>query len=378
MLTVDKVVKKTVDLVSDRHTRSMFFLVITAVIIFLINGLLPTIEGKAHYTADPVTVTYAEYLEMKETDANYALTWGSESDIMEYKLRHNADDIHLVEIPDNFSVSVYTKFFFQHPFWYITTLVRIVSAVVLFYSIFNYLLTRYKDTHKRYVSLTEELVQLSNNSLDPSTFEPWMEHKFNHDRKVAQHIANVKYKLGKLEQKTSYKIRILAKKDPTNRKCLRYLHRREDLQSRLDIKYIEEVVVNKGVKRFKHIHPTFVTCGSNRVGHTTDSYSLIESDNSRLSKDMMSKIVLSTFLTLMFTALLTITVVTAADKPWYWVVIDVLTTIAPLLLQVPTAFDYCNTYMEDHLIPNLLNRRTIALLYLADMQKGVTYEKNSR
>ena len=188
MLTVDKVVKKTVDLVSDRHTRSMLFLVITAVIIFLINGLLPTIEGKAHYTADPVTVTYAEYLEMKEADDNCALTWGSESDIMEYKIKHNTDDIHLVEIPDTFIVSVYTKFFFQHPFWYITTLVRVVSAVVLFYSIFNYLLTRYKDTHKRYISLSEELVQLSNNSLDPSTkfykeFEPMVENAFDNMEK---------------------------------------------------------------------------------------------------------------------------------------------------------------------------------------------------
>jgi hypothetical protein len=70
------------------------------------------------------------------------------------------------------------------------------------------------------------------------------------------------------------------------------------------------------------------------------------------------------------------TIVTAADKPWYWIVIDILTTLAPLLLQIPMAYDYCNTYMEEHLITNLLNRRTIALLYLADMQKGVKDEKD--
>ena len=370
MNQLDKIVKKTTEIIADKHARSTFFLIFTAIVIFIINGLLPTIEGKAHYTADPITVTYEEYLDLKELDPNYALTWGSESDILEYKLKHTTEDVYRVVIPDEFEVDVYTKFFFQHPFWYISTITRMASAVLLFYSVFNYLLTRHKDRYKRYVDLNNEMIRLSNNDLDPSTFEPWMEHTFNHDRKVAQHVSNIKYKLGRLEQRTSYKIRVLAKKDPTNPKCLPYLHRREDLQSRLDPKYIDEVVMHKGVRNFKHIHPTFVTCGINRVGRTTDSYSLIESDSKRLSKDMVSKIILSLMLTLMFAMLLTITVVTAADKPWYWVAIDVLTTIVPLLIQIPMAFDYCNQYMEEHLITNLLNRKTIALLYLADMQKG--------
>jgi hypothetical protein len=78
----------------------------------------------------------------------------------------------------------------------------------------------------------------------------------------------------------------------------------------------------------------------------------------------------------MFAMLLTMTIVTAADKPWYWIVIDILTTVAPLFIQIPMAYDYCNTYMEEHLITNLLSRRTIALLYLADMKKGASNEKS--
>lgn len=370
MLTIDKAAKKVVDVVSNRHNRNIFFLILTVVVIFVINGLLPAIEGKAHYTADPITVTYGEFKLMKEEDPNYALTWGSETDILEYKVQQGVDNIFLVEPPDEFIVSVYTKFFFQHPFWYITTLTRTVSAIVLFYAIFNYVLTKYKDTHERYVALNKELIQLSNNSLDPSTFEPWMEHKFNHDRKVAQHIANTKYKLGRLEQKTPFAIKELAKERPDSRKCRRYVHRRKELEYRLDPKYIENIIVHRNVHRFKYVHPTFVTCGVNKTGYTTDNYSLMETDGKRISKDAVSKIIMSMLLTVMFATLLTITVVTAADKPWYWVLIDVFTTIAPLIIQIPAAFDYCNTYMEDHLIPNLLNRRTIALLYLADVQKG--------
>lgn len=377
MKQVDKAIRTVTNVVTDKHTRSVLFLIITALVIFVINGLLPTIEGKAHYTADPVTVTYGEFIKMQDQNPNYSLTWSSESAIIEYRLQHLDEGDYSAVIPDDFVVSVYTKFFFQHSFWYISTITHTVSAIVLFYAVFNFLLTRHKDTHKRYVELNEEMIRLSNNSLDPSTFEPWMEYKFNQDRKIAQHVTNIKYKLGKLEQHTSYKIRLLARKDPTNMKCYIYVHKREDLQSRLDPKYIENVVVHKSVKNFKYIHPTFVTCGVNRIGHTTDSYSLIQSNSKRLSKDMFSKVIISTLLTVMFAMLLTITVVTAADKPWYWVIIDVLTTIAPLLLQIPLAYDYCNEYMDDHLITNLLNRRTIALLYLADMKKGVSYEKNS-
>lgn len=372
-MRLNKALDKVATVVTDKHTRSTFFLFLTVIIIFVINGLLPTIEGKAHYTADPVNVTYAEYKEMKAKDSNHNLTWSSEEDINNYNRHymesHPDAEYLLIEPPDDFKVSVYTKFFFQHTFWYVSTLTRTVSAVLLFYSIFNYLLTKYKDTHRRYKELSDELIKLSNNSLDPSTFEPWMIDDFNRVRKIKQHTININYRLSMLDRRTSYVIRNLAKKDPDNPKCARYLNKKNDLLSKLEPTYINEVVINKYVPNFKYIHPSFVLCGVNKMGHTTDSYSLIQSDSSRLSKDIMTKALLAMFLTVMFATLLTITVVVASDKPWYWVVIDVLTTVAPLLIQIPMAYDYCNTYMEEHLITNLLYRRSIAFTYLADMQK---------
>lgn len=358
----------------NQHTRSVVFLILTTVIIFAINALLPTIEGQSHYTADPIDITYKEYLELKKTDSNYNLTWSSEEDVRLYVLEHTVDGELNKPIPDNMRVSVYTKFFFQHTFWYISTITRTVSAVMLYFAIFNYLITRLKNTHERYLDLLEEMTTLSNNDLDPKTFEPWMDADFNHDRKVKQHIDNVRYDLSKLERKTSYKIRLLAKKDANNPKCAKYLRKREDLQSQLDEKYIEEVVIHRGVDHFKYIHPSFVICGVNFIGRTTDSYSLIQSDAGKLGKDACLKIFTSMMLTVLFATLVTMTVVTSTDKPWYWVIIDVLTTIAPLVMQIPMAFSYCDTYMEQHLIPNLLSRRTIALLYLAYMEnkKGDT------
>jgi len=371
-----KIINAVTGVITDKHTRSLIFVIITAIVIFAINSLLPTIEGKSHYTADPITVTYSEYLDMRESDVNYNLTWSSEKLIKEFIDTHTVDGVLTTPVPDNMQVSVYTKFFFQHNFWYVTTITRTVSAILLFFSIFNFLLTKHKDKYKRYIELNDEITTLTNNNLDPSTFEPWMEDVFNHDRKIKQHIDNVKYELSKLEQRTSYKIRMLAKKDPTNPKCRHYLHKREDLQAMLNESYINDVVIHRSVKNFKYIHPSFILCGVNRIGRTTDSYSLLQSDASRLSKDIMVKALISMLLTIMFATLLTMTIVTAADKPWYWVVIDILTTVAPLLIQIPMAYDYCNTYMEEHLITNLLSRRTIALLYLADMQKGDSNEES--
>lgn len=370
MLTEKKITQAITNAVTNKHTRSLIFLILTVIIIFAINALLPTIEGRSHYTADPITVTYKEYLELKEDNPSYNLTWSSDEAVRIFISTHTVDGVLTTPVPDNMQVEVYTKFFFQHIFWYITTITKTVSSILLFFSMFNFLLTRHKDNYKRYIDLLDEITLLSNNSLDPSTFEPWMEDVFNRERKIKQHIDNVKYELSILEQRTPYKIRMLAKDNPKDVKCKRYVHKKDDLQSMLDEQYINDVVVHKNVRNFKYIHPSFITCGVNRLGRTTDSYSLIQSDATRLSKDMMFKAFISTLLTIMFAVLLTMTIVTAADKPWYWILIDILTTIAPLLLQIPMAYDYCNTYMEDHLISNLLSRRTIAFLYLANKQKG--------
>lgn len=369
LLPVDKVQQLKGVLVNKR-TRNFVFLLLTVIIIFAINALLPTIEGNTHYTADPIEMTYEEYIKAKDVDNHYVLTWSSEEEINRYITQYReANEIPAytsVDIPKEFVVEVYTKFFFQHVFWYITTLTHVVSAVMLFYAIFNYLIDRYKSEYDKYVNLDNEMVMLSNNSLDPATFEPWMIGVFNKERKAKQHISNVKYQLSLLETKTPYKVRNASNK--YDRKFKKYSTKKDNLNSQLTIQYINDMVEHKKVKYFKFIHPSFVTCGVNNLGHTVDSYSLMKSNSSRLGKDAVVKVFISLALTVMFASLLTMTVVSAADKPWYWVLIDIIATIAPLIMQIPLAFDYCAQYMDEQLIPTLMSRRTIALLYLAYMK----------
>ena len=360
----------------NKRTRNFVFLLLTIIIIFALNALLPTIEGNTHYTTDPVVVTYEEYLSLKETNTSYVLTWSSEKDIEKYTSQYreaNGVPAYIsVDIPKEFEVEIYTKFFFQHIFWYITTITHVASALLLFYSIFNYLIDKYKSEYSKYITLEDELILLSSNSLDPSKFEPWMLNVFNKERKLNQHISNVKYKLSKLEAKTPYKVRHTDNK--YSKRYKNYITKKNNLEAQLLNQYTSNMVDHKHVKYFKYIHPSFVTCGVNHVGRTVDSYSIMKSNSSRLSRDAITKTLVSLGLTVMFASLLTMTVVTAADKPWYWIVIDILATISPLIMQVPLAFDYCAQYMEEQLIPTLVSRKSIALLYLA-YEKG---EQNAK
>ena len=130
-----------------------------------------------------------------------------------------------------------------------------------------------------------------------------------------------------------------------------------------------ENVILSNVKGFLYIHPSFVTSGVNTISKTTDSFSLINTDRQRLGKDSVKKILTSVCLTVMFAILLTITIFNSLDKPWYMFIFDLLATIAPLVMQIPMALDYSETFMDEHLIPNLISRRTIALLYLASMKE---------
>ena len=49
--------------------------------------------------------------------------------------------------------------------------------------------------------------------------------------------------------------------------------------------------------------------------------------------------------------------------------INIVTTVLPLIIQVPMAVDYCEKYMDEQLMPNLMSRRNIAFLYLAYMEE---------
>lgn len=364
------------NIITNRQSRSVIMVFITVFVVFALNSLLPIIEGSTHYTADAVTMSYKEYKDKSEVDPNYRMTWVSvqrvETYIATYIKEHpdlTLDEQLLVEPPDGFKVEVYTKFFFQHVFWYMTTIVNLISALLIFYSIFNYLITKRKATYKKYLDLDQEIESLAQESLDPVTFEPWMVSSFNKPRKIKQHISNIKYKLDRLERKTPYKYKHPVKDSPYMDKHRRYMEKKQELQSFLDEAYIEEYVMDRDVKGFLYIYPTFVTSGYNMTGRTTDSFSRIRSNAQRLGRDSIKKVAISTLLTVMFATLLTITIINSTDKPWYWVVLNVITSITPLIIQIPMAFDYCDSYMDEQLITNLVARRTIAYLYLADMKE---------
>ena len=119
----------------------------------------------------------------------------------------------------------------------------------------------------------------------------------------------------------------------------------------------------------------FVYNGSDNEGVSVDSYSLIRSNERRIARDASSKIVWTVATTFLFAILITVTAVSSYQQDPFWIVINAVSKIAPLLLQVPLAIDYSNTFMDSQLMTNLLSRRAIGLLYLADLKKGVGYAK---
>lgn len=372
---IDDILKKGKTLINNKQSRSVFVLFITIFIVFALNSLLPVIEGSTHYTADATTMTYKEYKEKIQYNPNYRMTWASskkvDSYVSSYVKAHpelTLDEQLLIEPPDGFKVDVYTKFFFQHPFWYMTTLINLISALLVYYPLFNFLITRRKLTYKKYVDLENELIKLNDESLDPVTFEPWIRDEFNRTRKINQHVSNVNYMIEKLEHKTPYKYKHLSDNSPYLSQYTDYCNKKQELLSLLEPEYIDRYVMDSDVKGFLYIYPTFVTGGHNMTGRTMDSFSHIKSNGQRIGKDSIKKIITSTMLTTVYATLLTITIINSTDKPWYWVVLNIITSITPLLMQIPMAFDYCDTYMEEQLITNLMARRTIAYLYLADMK----------
>lgn len=402
------VLGKATYIVTDKHARSTFFLILSFIIILAINSLLPVIEGETKYTVEKVQVTYGEYLDMKAIDENYRLTWFSEKSI-EFYIKDYIDDHPelteeekvTVDVPMNFKVNVFTKFFFEYPFWYISTATSLGSVVILFYSLFNYLIIRSKDRYKEHVELEKEVKDMTKKSLDPTTFEPWIDNVFNYNRKITQHKSNVKYELEKLEKKTDYRAKRKLKTyfeaaeacriddSPENKlKCTRilealptlsnderkYMEAKEKLLYLLDPAYIDEYVVGGSVKYFKHIYPMFVYNGENGVGRTVDGYSLIKSDIQKVTSDASAKVSFSLIVTVLFAVLFTVTAIASVEQSPFWIVVNVISKIAPLLIQIPLAIDYSNTFMDKQLITNLINRRSIGLLYLADMKKGVSLE----
>ena len=382
MNKVDKVFESATGIINNKQSRSFIFLILTIVAIFALNSLLPLLEGNAHYTCDAVEMTYSQYKQMHTINDDYRLTYKSDLDIEVYKNKYKSehpeitvDDEYRIEPPDFFKVNVYTKFFFQSITWYTSTLIQVISVIAIYIALFNFLLTRHKLKYKKYVDLDNEVTTLTNTSLDPVTFEPYMEDVFNRERKIKQHKANINYKLERLEKRTNYKVRNelrlrsqgkqTQQKRSIERKIRIYLNRFNNLKDQLTEDYINRYVVDGKVTNFKYIHPLFVMCGVNNIGKTTDTFSLVNSDAGRFSKDITHKVMLSVIFTIVLSVLLTITVVTSKNQSVLWIIINVITKIVPLTLQIPLAYDYRDTFMDTQLISNLMLRRNIAYLYLA-------------
>lgn len=381
-------------LITNQRSRSLLFLIITFVLILLANGLLPLVSGQAHYTANPRGYTYGDYVELKKNNDLHDLTYGSKLKIIlfeELYKQANPDltpeELMLIEPPDNMDVSVYTVFFFQSPWWYIDTLVSVVSAVFLFYALFNYFITKAKDERLDHVEAEKEIRTLNKNSLDPDTFEPWMEDVFNKNRKIKQHIRNVKYDLKKLENKTDFKIRKKFKtyfENSTNvpegnllpvayvqltRKEKKYLEKKEELLTKLEPAYLENSVVDTAVKNFRAVQPGFVYSGVNLEGIVQDEYTAIKSDSEKIRSTLLSRIILSLAVTVSFASILTIVAINVNKQDPLWLILTIILKIVPLVLQIYFSLDYTNEFMDKHLLPNLVSRKNIGLRYLADMQR---------
>lgn len=379
MNKTEEVMTKISSITRSKTTRNILFLVISIICIMAINSLLPIIEGSAKYTEAAVEMSYGEYLNIHEANSNYNLTWESKIDIENYKSNYikehpelTEEEKVLVTPPNALQVKVYTKFFFVYIYWYVQTAVHTVSALMMYYAVFNYLISKRKRTYERYLDLKKQVDSAVDTQLDPVTFEPWMMYTFNYDRKIKQHVTNVKYKMDKLTRHTSYKVRNYKDtKGHLAKKHARYIQKINNYKEQLTDTYIKEFVPEKKVKGFKYIHPTFVTSGYNSVGFVTDSYSDMRTDANKISNDGVKKTISSIALTTLLAVLLTFMVDASFNKPWYWIILNIIIKVLPLVLQVPLAYDYCESFMEDQLITNLLLRRSISLLYLA-------YIKNSQ
>lgn len=385
---------------TSKRSRSTIFLVISALIILGLNALLPTIEGSTHYTAEAVEMSYADYKRLSAGNRHYNITWGSERRIEEYLDNYREEHPELsveefvgIEPPDNFQVLVYTKFFYQSTFWWLSTATSLSSAIILFYSLFNYLVTRMKDTYKKYNELQAEMERMNDNILVPNTFEPWMDNVFNYNRKIKQHRNNINYKIDKLERRTNFVVKQTFKQyfdDMYGEECCtwsledvnhnirwwqfryrKYFRKKSRLMSLLDTDYISHFVAHGKVKHFKYIHPMFIYNGTNSTGRMQDEYSTLRSDGAQLANDAGAKLLLSLTVTVLLAVLVMVTAVASIEQEPLWRWLNIAAKLIPLAIQVPLAYDYTNSYMSKHLIKNLRSRRAIGLRYAEDIRAGV-------
>lgn len=388
----------------SKRTQSMFWLIMTIFIIFSINAALPLMEAGTHYTTSAISMTYKEYKDLFEENQAYDMDWNSKMSVEIYKVLYQntytdltPEEIVSIQPPDNFEVSVYTKYFFEDWFWYLSSFMSITSAVVLFYALFNYMITIEKSKRLEYINIENQVNQVNNQYIEPIFFEPWIDEDFNYKRKVSQHITNIKYEITVLQngiksfwfwnRRKPTDIKIINKfktyfanygkesVDPLapnlpviyvemSKEEKRYVDKMERLHEQLQPDFIKEHIMGINVKYFKYIKPGFIYSGENIDSPTTDQYSNIKTDGERITRDSGKKVLTAITMTLAFAIILTLVIVDANNKPLFWVIIGALAKMAPLILQIKFSIDYKNTFMDEQLIPNLKLRKSIQLQFL--------------
>lgn len=381
-----------------KQTKNLAVLVIGIILVVILNAGLPLIQGQIGYTVEPVEMTYGEYLALKEEDHFVRLTFNSDLKLKEYRriyIELNPDltpeEIVDIEIPDTLKVTVYTKFFWVSAGWWISSFIGVLSTYIVFITVFMYVNQSRKETDKRFIEETKKINEMNERFIDPDTFEPYMKDVFNRERKIKQHLSNVKYELSVLEKKTPFAIRekympyfelpdvdfeerlpstyVLPKLKWYNFKEKRYLNKKKKLLSLLKEDYVQEYVEDSHVKYFKEIRPGFVYSGVNKVGRTIDEYSNVQTDKERKTKDSLKKIMSSAGISVGFATMFTVAGFTSEEGAIFWYIINVVTKMAPLVISWLLALDYNNTFFEEQIYPNLKYRYNIGLSYLAYEKK---------
>lgn len=378
--------------------KSKIILIASIIIILAINSLLPMLKAIEHYTVAPEEMTYKEYQSKKEENKRYNLTLKTKVLIKEYKKNKEeeltAEEILTLEPPEDMKVEVYTKFFFEDYFWYTENFVQMVSAVILFYSIFQFFLLKETEENEEFVKLKKQVDEANSTSVEADLLEDYLTNSFNKPRKIKQHVNNIKNKMIKLENKTDVSVKVNCKeelelfkklKNPEEgkgklpalidiertKKEKKYLRKMKGYLAELKEEFIDEYIDALDVKHFKAITTNFVYTGNGKVEKSVDSYSGIKTDAERIKKDSLKKVGLMVLITLSFATVITLLAIDIENKTPFEIVVNAVMKITPLLLQVKFGLDYKDDFMQTQLISNMKQRYNIIAMFLKHTQKEV-------
>lgn len=356
--------------------RSKFFLIVSILVILVVNSLLPTLKATSHYTENAVEMTYLEYKTLRATNQKYDLTLKTKMVIKAYretlKEELTPEEFLLLEAPDELKVDVYTKYFFEDYFWYVENFVHIVSAIILFYSIFQYYLFDKIEKDKEYLELKLEVDTVNSTEVHPEDLENYLTEDFNKNRKIKQHVTNVTNEKAKINNKLVKNI------DKNSKKKKEKLKKRlEKLDYKLTEEYLSEYVPSIKVRHFKPITSGFIFTGESKKIKSVDEYSEVKTDKEQLRKDGLKKIMLSILIVLSFASVVTLLAVDIENQTPIEIFTNALMKITPLLIQVKFGLDYSKSFMTEHLIPNLITRRNIILRFLKSIFNKERSDENA-